>query len=100
VVKEGAHEALVTRAEFDAAQATKKSLLRQRDGSIASQAMLGGLARCAGCGHTLKVTGNTDARAASATPSTTVSGATPRVPVRRGRPHAHRSSTITSSGRC
>ena len=60
VVKEGAHEALVTRAEFDAAQATKKSLLRQRDGSIASQAMLGGLARCAGCGHTLKITGNTD----------------------------------------
>jgi site-specific DNA recombinase len=60
VVKEGAHEPLVTRAEFDAAQATKKSLLRQRDGSIASQAMLGGLARCAGCGHTLKITGNTD----------------------------------------
>jgi Recombinase zinc beta ribbon domain len=27
------------------------------DGSIASQAMLGGLARCAGCGHTLKITG-------------------------------------------
>jgi site-specific DNA recombinase len=60
VVKEGAHEALVTRAEFDAAQATKKSLLRQHDRSIASQAMLGGLARCAGCGHTLKITGNTD----------------------------------------
>jgi hypothetical protein len=50
----------VTRAEFDAAQATKKSLLRQHDRSIASQAMLGGLARCAGCGHTLKITGNTD----------------------------------------
>ncbi len=60
VVKEGAHEPLVTRAEFDAAHATKKSLLRQRDGSLASQAMLGGLARCAGCGHTLKITGNTD----------------------------------------
>jgi site-specific DNA recombinase len=60
VVKEGAHEPLVSRAEFDAAQATKKSLLRQRDGSVASQAMLGGLARCAGCGHTLKITGNTD----------------------------------------
>jgi site-specific DNA recombinase len=60
VVKEGAHEPLVTRAEFDAAQATKKSLLSQQDGSLASQAMLGGLARCAGCGHTLKITGNTD----------------------------------------
>jgi hypothetical protein len=60
VVKERAHEPLVTRAEFDAAQAVTKSLLRQRDGSIASQAMLGGLVRCAGCGHTLKITGNTD----------------------------------------
>jgi DNA invertase Pin-like site-specific DNA recombinase len=60
VVKESAHAPLVTRAEFDAAQATKKSLLRQRDGSLAAQAMLGGLARCAGCGHTLKITGNTD----------------------------------------
>jgi site-specific DNA recombinase len=60
VVKEGAHEPLVTQAEFDAAQATKKSVFRPRDGSLASQAMLGGLARCAGCGHTLKITGNTD----------------------------------------
>jgi site-specific DNA recombinase len=60
VVKEGAHEPLVTRAEFDAAQGVKKSLLKQQDGSLASQAMLGGLARCAGCGHTLKITGNTD----------------------------------------
>ena len=60
VVKEEAHEPLVTRAEFDAAQAVKKSLLRQQDGSVASRAMLGGLARCRGCGHTLKITGNTD----------------------------------------
>lgn len=59
VVNEGAHEALVTRAEFDAAHSVKKSLLKQRDGSLAAQAMLGGLARCAGCGHTLKITGNT-----------------------------------------
>jgi site-specific DNA recombinase len=62
VVKESAHEPLVTRAEFDAAQATTKSVFKQRDGSLASQAMLGGLARCAGCGHTLKITGNTDKR--------------------------------------
>jgi DNA invertase Pin-like site-specific DNA recombinase len=60
VVKEGAHEPLVTRAEFDAAQAVKKSLLKQQDGSVSSRAMLGGLARCAGCAHTLKITGNTD----------------------------------------
>jgi site-specific DNA recombinase len=59
LVNERAHEPIVTRAEFDAAQSTKKSLLAARDGSVASQAMLGGLARCAGCGHTLKITGNT-----------------------------------------
>jgi hypothetical protein len=59
VVKEHAHEPLVTRAEFDAAQVTR-TLLKQRDGSLASQALLGGLVRCAGCGHTLKITGNTD----------------------------------------
>jgi DNA invertase Pin-like site-specific DNA recombinase len=60
VVKEAAHEPLVTRAEFDAAQSVRKSLLMQRDGSLAAKAMLGGLVRCAGCGHTLKITGNTD----------------------------------------
>jgi site-specific DNA recombinase len=59
VVKENAHEPLVTRAEFDAVQATS-TLLKTRDGSLASRAMLGGLVRCAGCGHTLKITGNTD----------------------------------------
>ncbi len=60
VVKENAHEAIVTRAEFDAAQSTTKSVFAQRDGSVASRALLGGLARCGGCGHTLKITGNTD----------------------------------------
>jgi site-specific DNA recombinase len=60
IVKENAHEAIVTRAEFDAAQSVSKSLLKTRDGSLAEKAMLGGLARCAGCGHTLKITGNTD----------------------------------------
>ena len=59
VINEHAHEPIVTRAEFDAAQSVKKSLLSPHDGSIASKAMLGGLARCAGCGHTLKITGNT-----------------------------------------
>jgi site-specific DNA recombinase len=59
-INDHAHEPLVTRAEFDAAQSVKKSLLRPRDGSIATRAMLGGLARCAGCGHTLKITGSTD----------------------------------------
>jgi site-specific DNA recombinase len=57
VTKDGAHEALVTQAEFDAVQQSH-SVFQPRDGSIASQALLGGLARCAGCGHTLKITGN------------------------------------------
>jgi site-specific DNA recombinase len=58
VVNEQAHPSLVSRAEFDAAQAVKKSFFRPHDGSVASQALLGGLVRCAGCGHTLKITGN------------------------------------------
>src|SRR4029453_266372 len=44
-------------ADFDAAQATR-TLLKARDGSIAGKALLGGLIRCAGCGHTLKIAGN------------------------------------------
>jgi DNA invertase Pin-like site-specific DNA recombinase len=53
-----AHEPIVTEAEFEAAQ-SQRTMLEPRNGSVASQALLGGLARCAGCGHTLKVTGNT-----------------------------------------
>src|SRR5512133_1195488 len=68
VVKEEAHEPLVTRAEFDAAPAIKKSLFTQHDGSVAAKAMLGGVARCAGCGHTLKITGNTDRKSAERYP--------------------------------
>src|SRR5215471_8838884 len=58
IVNPHAHEPIVTQAEFDAAQAGRTLLKPAHDGSIASQALLGGLARCAGCGHTLKVTGN------------------------------------------
>jgi site-specific DNA recombinase len=61
-VNDHAHEPIVTRAEWDAVRATK-SLQPARDGSVASQAMLGGLVRCAGCDHTLKITGNLDAKA-------------------------------------
>jgi site-specific DNA recombinase len=58
-VREEAHEPLVSRAEFDAAQGTR-TLLKPRDGSVASLALLGGLIRCAGCDHTLKITGHSD----------------------------------------
>jgi hypothetical protein len=56
LVNPAAHEPIVTQAEFDAAQVTP-TLLYQRDGSVASKALLGGLARCGGCGYTLKITG-------------------------------------------
>lgn len=62
-----AHPALVTRAEFDAAQG-QTTLLPQRDGSVASRALLGGLVRCAGCGHTLKITGSTDRKSGERVP--------------------------------
>jgi DNA invertase Pin-like site-specific DNA recombinase len=58
IVNDEAHEPIITRAEFDAAQGSTTQL-QPRDGSVASLALLGGLARCAGCGHTLKITGNT-----------------------------------------
>jgi Recombinase zinc beta ribbon domain/Recombinase len=57
VTNDGAHEPLVTQAEFDAA-GQSHSVFTARDGSIASQALLGGLVRCAACGHTLKITGS------------------------------------------
>jgi site-specific DNA recombinase len=57
LVNESAHEPIVTRAEFDAANASR-TLLTRRDGSLASKAVLGGLIRCAGCGHTLKIAGH------------------------------------------
>jgi DNA invertase Pin-like site-specific DNA recombinase len=52
------HEPIVTQAEFDAAQ-SQRTVLKPHDGSVASLAMLGGLVRCAGCGHTLKIAGGT-----------------------------------------
>jgi site-specific DNA recombinase len=58
ITNDDAHEPLVTGAEFDAAQGSRTQLA-PRDGSLASLALLGGLVRCAGCGHTLKITGNT-----------------------------------------
>jgi len=62
IVNPDAHEPIVTRAEFDAAQAGRTLLAPKHDGSIASQALLGGIVRCAGCGHTLKIAGSTDGR--------------------------------------
>jgi DNA invertase Pin-like site-specific DNA recombinase len=55
LVNEAAHEALVTRAEYDAAQAARTLLQPRRGESVSAMALLGGLIRCAGCDHTLKI---------------------------------------------
>ncbi len=68
IVNEKAHEPLVTRAEFDAAQAGRSRFPAQ-PGSPAAMAMLGGLARCAGCGHTLKIAGTLHRRTGKRYPS-------------------------------
>jgi site-specific DNA recombinase len=59
IVNPKAHEPIVTEAEFAAAQASR-SLLPAPELSLSSEALLKGLARCAGCGHTLKISGNHD----------------------------------------
>jgi site-specific DNA recombinase len=57
VVNREAHEAIVTQAEFDAAQGGH-TVYKAHDGSVAAKALLGGLVRCASCGHTLKIAGS------------------------------------------
>ena len=59
IEKDKAHEPLVTDEEFEAAQALR-AVRHAHDGSIASQALLTGLIKCAGCGHNLTITGNTN----------------------------------------
>ena len=49
----------MTQAEFDAAQVATPSS-QPRNGSLSAQALLVGLLRCAGCGHTLKISGTTN----------------------------------------
>jgi len=56
----GAHEAIVTMAEFDRAQGRARP--HARDGSIAALGMLSGLITCAACGHRLTVLGGPDRR--------------------------------------
>jgi site-specific DNA recombinase len=60
ITKEGAHEPLVSRAEWDAAQTSRTVLQPRHAESVAAQALLGGLIRCAGCGHTLKISASPD----------------------------------------
>lgn len=68
VVNDKAHEPLVTRAEWDAAQGGK-TLLRSRGESLAAQTLLKGIIRCAGCGHTLKIAGSLDKKSGSRYPT-------------------------------
>jgi DNA invertase Pin-like site-specific DNA recombinase len=56
-VIKGAHDPLVTEAEFSAARA-KGGPYRPRDGSLSSQVRLGGLVMCGSCGRRLQVGGH------------------------------------------
>jgi site-specific DNA recombinase len=56
VINDQAHEPLVTQAEFDAVRQTR-TRFEPRPNSVAEHALLGGLLRCAGCGHSLKISG-------------------------------------------
>jgi len=53
-VNENAHDAIVTREQFDAANAAR-TVQPVPPGDTTRDRILLGLARCAGCGHTLKV---------------------------------------------
>ena len=68
VVNDKAHEPLVTRAEWDAAQGGK-TLLRSDGESLAAKTLLKGIIRCAGCGHTLKIAGSLDKKSGSRYPT-------------------------------
>jgi DNA invertase Pin-like site-specific DNA recombinase len=59
VVNREAHEPIVTQAEFDAAQG-QRTLLGAAEQSLSAKALLKGIVRCAGCGHTLKIAGSFD----------------------------------------
>jgi site-specific DNA recombinase len=61
LVNPNAHEPIVSQAEFDAAQG-QKTLLATPELSLSAEALLKGIARCAGCGHTLKISGSFDKR--------------------------------------
>jgi len=56
-VKVGAHEPLVDEETFDRVQ-VRAGTRSTKDGSVSSQAILGGLITCASCGHKLRVLGS------------------------------------------
>lgn len=58
-VTANAHEPIVSEAEWQAAQRGGKGVLHVKDGSIAAQGLLAGIAHCAACGHKLSLTGST-----------------------------------------
>jgi len=59
MTNDDAHEAVITPEEFEAAQ-NVVTIRHRHDGSIASQVLLVGVLKCAGCGHNLTYTGTTN----------------------------------------
>jgi DNA invertase Pin-like site-specific DNA recombinase len=68
IVNNDAHAPIVTQAEFDAAQGGT-TLLKSAKNSLSAQTLLKGLIRCAGCGHTLKISGSYDKKTKSRYPT-------------------------------
>jgi site-specific DNA recombinase len=68
IVNDQAHQPLVTRAEWDAAQGGR-TLLHSNAKSLSAQTLLKGIIRCAGCGHTLKIAGSLDKRSGERYPT-------------------------------
>jgi site-specific DNA recombinase len=68
IVNNHAHEPLVTREEWDAAQGGK-TLLPAASESLSAKTLLKGIVRCAGCDHTLKIAGSFDKKVGSRYPT-------------------------------
>lgn len=68
ITNRDAHDPIVGTADFEAAQLAH-TVTASRDGSLSEQALLTGLLRCGGCGHTLKVAGTTDRKTGQRSPS-------------------------------
>jgi hypothetical protein len=82
VVNPTARQPLVTQAEFDAAR-TAHSVLPTPQLSLSSEALLKGLARCAGWGTRSRSQATSTGRSVDGSPITTATGDMPRAPARR-----------------
>jgi DNA invertase Pin-like site-specific DNA recombinase len=100
VVKEGAYEPLVTRAEFDAAQSVKKSFFSSATALSPRRRCWAGLPAALVAGTHSRSPGIRSARPVPVTRSITALVATPRVPVARGQAFEPQFSMSMSKSAC